>query len=643
MVEHAPTMARPLNWSDLASGEEGCERLLSADDLPEELALETRRRLAVLAPELATRAPSTRIHPVWMTLPGGWSAVNASIAAADDGYRMLVQSSNWTVDANGQRVIHDARGIARSVNNLIDMRANFSVRGFHAVHELPVDESDLQVPQVGMEYCRLFPHRGEWWISATAHHGELDPVRRTAIGRVDGLWLADKHLFGDQVDGAAGDWMPASGTHGGRLRFVVSIAPTVVLAYEHLTGAVDVEVRLAAPAIARHLQGSSQAIPWNGGRLGLARDMVPMPGGRPIALHRWVWFEPGWRLERISAPFVFIERGAEIATGLAARDGRVIITFGVGDREAKLAVVSSSEVESMLALPLALDPEAAAQPSLLDANGARRSLAGGRAADTTAATAPKIVSVTISGNSRDIIAAALRSVVDWVDWVVLVDTGITDDTIEVARTVAGEKLIVREFPWRNDFSAARNFSLAAAAETDAEWAVIVDTDERIVINGVDVLRYLAETTEPALLAPHSSGEYTKDRFFRLPAWGEFRGPTHEAFYRVDVDGGARVAVPGVAFEELAKSEETLLRKRQRDRDILQQEVGRDPSSARSFFYLGDALQGLGRAWKRPWLRFRPAQICAAGTKKAPGRCTGPPTVWSIWAATTMHWTRARPA
>lgn len=317
-------MGSPLFSSALETGAEACERLLSADDLPAALEVEARRRLAATAPELSVRAPSSRIQPVWMTLPGGWSAVNASIVATDDGFRMLLQSSNWTVDGSHQRVIHDARGIARSVNYLIDMRGDFTVRGFRPLHEDPAKSYGPESAAAGLEQCRLFLHRGDWWLSATLRERSADQVRWTALGRASGLWLADRRVLSDGADGAAGDWIPAAGTHDGLLRFVVSLAPTVVLAYDQQTGAVDEEIRHTAPAIARRLRGSSQAIPWNGGRLCLARDVVPMPDGLPVSLHRWLWFDPGWRLARISAPFIFIERGTEIATGLAARDGRVL-------------------------------------------------------------------------------------------------------------------------------------------------------------------------------------------------------------------------------------------------------------------------------------------------------------------------------
>ena len=74
-----------------------------------------------------------------------------------------------------------------------------------------------------------------------------------------------------------------------------------------------------------------------------------------------------------------------------------------------------------------------------------------------------IVSTTLTASNADIIGDALASVLTQVDRCLVIDTGARDDTLEVARQVAGEKLLVREFPWRNDFAAARNFALDAAA------------------------------------------------------------------------------------------------------------------------------------------------------------------------------------
>ena len=105
-----------------------------------------------------------------------------------------------------------------------------------------------------------------------------------------------------------------------------------------------------------------------------------------------------------------------------------------------------------------------------------------------------IVSTTLTGSNADIIGEALASVLKQVDRCIVIDTGAKDDTIEVARRVAGDKLLLRAFPWKNDFSAARNFALDAAAEAGASWAVTLDTDERLLFDpDFDLASALART------------------------------------------------------------------------------------------------------------------------------------------------------
>src|SRR5512139_1327654 len=140
-----------------------------------------------------------------------------------------------------------------------------------------------------------------------------------------------------------------------------------------------------------------------------------------------------------------------------------------------------------------------------------------------------IVSTTLTGSNADVIGDALASVVAQVDRCIVIDTGAKDDTLEVARRVAGDKLLVREFPWKNDFAAARNFALDAAGAAGAQWAVTVDTDERMVFDtGVDLREALAATSAKVLLVGDSYGSYAKERIIRLPTTVRWAGPTHEA-------------------------------------------------------------------------------------------------------------------
>ena len=203
-----------------------------------------------------------------------------------------------------------------------------------------------------------------------------------------------------------------------------------------------------------------------------------------------------------------------------------------------------------------------------------------------------IVSTTLTGSNADIIGEALASVVAQVDLCLVIDTGARDASIETARAVAGDKLRVREFAWKNDFAAARNFSLDAAAGTGAQWAVTVDTDERLAFDpGFDLRAALAAETASVLLVEQVDGSYAKERILRLPAAVRWVGPTHE--HLRGLSSGDSSVLAGVRFSELPKDEAAMRRKFERDAAILRAHTRKLPKEPRWHYYLGSSLHGLG--------------------------------------------------
>ncbi|MEO9170405.1 MAG: glycosyltransferase [Candidatus Baltobacteraceae bacterium] len=77
-------------------------------------------------------------------------------------------------------------------------------------------------------------------------------------------------------------------------------------------------------------------------------------------------------------------------------------------------------------------------------------------------------------NEERFLAQCLRSVADVVDEIIVVDTGSTDGTIEIAKSF-GATVIERE--WRNDFSWSRNQSIALATK---RWIMFIDADEDLM-------------------------------------------------------------------------------------------------------------------------------------------------------------------
>ncbi len=95
----------------------------------------------------------------------------------------------------------------------------------------------------------------------------------------------------------------------------------------------------------------------------------------------------------------------------------------------------------------------------------------------------------ITRDEERFLKQCLESVKDLVDEIVIVDTGSTDGTLEIARKCGARVL---EFEWVGDFSTARNHSVRNA---QSEWILVIDADEIISHKDHERLRALATQDE----------------------------------------------------------------------------------------------------------------------------------------------------
>lgn len=100
----------------------------------------------------------------------------------------------------------------------------------------------------------------------------------------------------------------------------------------------------------------------------------------------------------------------------------------------------------------------------------------------------KLTVTVITYNEAEHIAAALDSVA-WADEIIVVDSGSTDATVEIARAKA-TRVIVREWP---GYSAQKNF---AADQASHDWVLSLDADERVTPALAEEVRSLLQR-EPA--------------------------------------------------------------------------------------------------------------------------------------------------
>ena len=114
----------------------------------------------------------------------------------------------------------------------------------------------------------------------------------------------------------------------------------------------------------------------------------------------------------------------------------------------------------------------------------------------TARRSTRVSLCVIARDEAEHLGACLESAAGAVDEIVVVDTGSSDGTIDVAR---GHGANVFEAHWTDDFAAARNFALDQAS---GAWVLTLDADERLAPEAAESLAaLLAGAGAPALRVP----------------------------------------------------------------------------------------------------------------------------------------------
>lgn len=86
----------------------------------------------------------------------------------------------------------------------------------------------------------------------------------------------------------------------------------------------------------------------------------------------------------------------------------------------------------------------------------------------------------ITRDEKKLLKSCITPIKKSVDEIIIVDTGSKDRTIDIARSFTDN---VYDFRWKDDFSAARNFSISKAS---MPWILALDPDE--VISKEDIAR-----------------------------------------------------------------------------------------------------------------------------------------------------------
>ncbi len=214
----------------------------------------------------------------------------------------------------------------------------------------------------------------------------------------------------------------------------------------------------------------------------------------------------------------------------------------------------------------------------------------------------------------------LNSVKDLVSEIIIVDTGSTDNTKNIAKKFTDK---IFDFKWADDFSAARNFAISKATK---DWILFLDADEAIAKedhkkikgliekagNEIDVFGFLEKsyTNNSFTISWMNTGENDKHakgfagyylnpifRLFKNKKGVKFDGKVHETIIG-SVEKAKLKALPtSIPIHHYKELRESKKEKKESYLKLVEEKLKKDPGNTQALFEAGQMCLDAGELEK----------------------------------------------
>ncbi len=189
-------------------------------------------------------------------------------------------------------------------------------------------------------------------------------------------------------------------------------------------------------------------------------------------------------------------------------------------------------------------------------------------------------------NEEDNLPRCLDSVRGVVDEIVIVDTGSTDRTVEIAESYGAR---VFNHPWEGNFSKARNYSLKYAT---CDWILILDADEELNKEDAPKLKEIAKNKEFKIVSFIIKNKYKDStqeghaqmvRLYKNFNGVHYTGIVHNA---IQYSGKCLYSSITIIHHGYNLSEVKMEEKFMRTSTLLKKQIEKDPDNPVPHMYLG---------------------------------------------------------
>lgn len=317
------------------------DRLLQDPALPPEVQSAAEANRALCLPEqqpsrgprvasLEQLVPATRWARITLDVDPPWPSFNPTIAPDGDGFRAIVRTANYRI-VDGRYQFLDGAEVVRTINYMVWLDRDLCVVDVRPLVDRsgrPRYPTEVQ----GYEDLRLLRWRDSWFATATVRDSNPELWCEIALLTIEGDAVVESRILPrPRPNRHEKNWMPY--VAGDELRLVYTCEPLRLYRWD--TNGLEPVTEPPTGNEPVSWRGGSAGVPIEGGTLFLVHEVV---GAERQYVHRFVLLTDRG-VEAASRAFTFTGQLTEYAAGMARRDGELIVSFGLEDAVAALAVV----------------------------------------------------------------------------------------------------------------------------------------------------------------------------------------------------------------------------------------------------------------------------------------------------------------
>ncbi len=281
--------------------------------------------------------------------------MNPSIQRTEDGYKVICRAVNFTQMGAKHFHTNDPDGIFRTKNFLVYFDKEFNqLTHQEIVEDLPREHHRTFIIE-GLEDCRIVGFDDHSWFSCSTFDTNPSGAIQITLCKMEnkgteGPVKVEKFLplIGPDPNRHEKNWLPF--VKDNQLHFIYSSDPFTIYKPDLETGICETVFQYTPDYDFSRFRGSASPVPFDEGYLMLIHEVVQHPDYTRTYLHRFVYLNDDFHVEKVSKPFIFNHIGIEYCLSMTIdhENKHLVMPVGIEDREAFLAFVDLDEVRSLL-------------------------------------------------------------------------------------------------------------------------------------------------------------------------------------------------------------------------------------------------------------------------------------------------------